>query len=100
MKIEFEKQFGKGVDPWYAKAERWAKKQRFPISFLALGVIEWLKQKWIDVKIANTMREIDRQSDEIKKIWEEKDKPKTIITETPSEVKGLNDMEIKYDGGS
>ena len=100
MKIEFEKQFGKGVDPWYTKAERWAKKQRFPISFLALGFIEWLKQKWIDVKIANTMREIDRQSEEIKKIWEEKDKPKTIITETPSEVKGLNDMEIKYDGGS
>ncbi len=26
MKIEFEKQFGKGTDPWYAKAERWAKK--------------------------------------------------------------------------
>ena len=100
MKIEFEKQFGKGVDPWYEKAKRWAKKQRFPISFLALGIIEWLKQKWIDVKIANTMREIDRQSEEIKKIWEEKDKPKTIITETPSEVKGLNDMEIKYDGGS
>ena len=100
MKIEFEKQFGKGVDPWYEKAERWAKKQRFPISFLALGIIEWLKQKWIDVKIANTMREIDRQSEEIKKIWEKKDKPKTIITETPSEVKGLNDMEIKYDGGS
>ena len=100
IKFNFEKQFGKGTDPWYAKAERWAKKQRFPISFLALGFIEWLKQKWIDVKIANTMREIDRQSDEIKKIWEEKDKPKTIITETPSEVKGLNDMEIKYDGGS
>ena len=100
MKIEFEKQFGKGVDPWYAKAERWAKKQRFPISFLALGVIEWLKQKWIDVKVANTMRDIDRQSEEIKKIWEEVDKPKTIITTTPSEVKGLDDMEIKYDGGS
>ena len=100
MKIEFEKQFGKGTDPWYEKAERWAKKQRFPISFLALGIIEWLKQKWIDVKIANTMREIDRQSEEIKKIWEEKDKPKTIITKTPSEVKGLDDMEIKYDGGS
>ena len=100
MKIEFEKQFGKGVDPWYEKAERWAKKQRFPISFLALGFIEWLKQKWIDVKVANTMREIDIQSEEIKKIWEEEDKPKTIITTTPSEVKGLNDMEIKYDGGS
>ena len=100
MKIEFEKQFGKGVDPWYAKAERWAKKQRFPMSFLALGLIEWLKQKWIDVKVANTMRDIDRQSEEIKKIWEEEDKLKTIITTTPSEVKGLDDMEIKYDGGS
>ena len=100
MKIEFEKQFGERTDPSYAKAERWAKKQRFPISFIALGFIEWLKQKWIDVKVANTMRDIDRQSEEIKKIWEEKDKPKTIITETPSEVKGLNDMEIKYDGGS
>jgi len=100
MKIKFEKQFGKGVDPWYAKAERWAKKQRFPISFLALGLITWLKEKWIDVKVANTMREIDAQSEEIKKIWEEKDKPKTIITTTPSEVKGLDDMEIKYDGGS
>jgi len=95
MKIEFEKQFGKGVDPWYEKAERWAKKQRFPISFLALGFIEWLKQKWIDVKVANTMRDIDRQSEEIKKIWEEEDKPKTVITTTPSEVKGLDDMEIK-----
>ena len=102
MKIEFEKQFGKGVDPWYAKAERWVKKKfKNPyLQHLALGFIEWLKQKWIDVKIANTMREIDRQSEEIKKIWEEKDKPKTIITTTPSEVKGLDDMEIKYDGGS
>ena len=100
MKIEFEKQFGKGTDPWYAKAERWAKKQKFPISFLALGFITWLKEKWIDVKVANTMREIDIQSEEIKKIWEEEDKPKTIITTTPSEVKGLDDMEIKYDGGS
>ena len=100
IKFNFEKQFGEGTDPWYAKAERWAKKQKFPISFLALGFIAWLKEKWIDVKVANTMREIDIQSEEIKNIWEEEDKPKTIITETPSEVKGLNDMEIKYDGGS
>ena len=101
-KIKFEKTLliGSGKITWYMKAQRWAKKQRFPISFLALGIIEWLKQKWIDVKVANTMRDIDRQSEEIKKIWEEEDKPKTIITTTPSEVKGLDDMEIKYDGGS
>ena len=73
MKIEFEKQFGKGTDPWYAKAERWAKKQRFPISFLALGIIEWLKQKWIDVKIENTMRDVDSQAKQLLEEWDEQE---------------------------
>ena len=82
MKIEFEKQFGEGIDPWYAKAERWAKKQGFPISFLLLGAIEWLKNKWIDVKIYNTMRDVDRQADAIKKIWEEDDRTEPNIVET------------------
>ena len=106
MKIEFEKQFGKGVDPWYAKAERWAKKQKFPISFLALGFIEWLKNKWIDVKVANTMRDIDIQAEEIKKIWDEEETNNRMnviaqngndglhYSETPSEVEGLYDMSI------
>ena len=70
VKIEFEKQFGKGVDPWYAKAERWAKKQKFPISFLALGIIAYLKKVWINVKIENTMRDVDRQVEDIKKGWD------------------------------
>ena len=97
IKFNFEKQFGKGVDPWYAKAERWAKKQKFPISFIALGFIAWLKEKWIDVKVANTMRDIDAQTEEIKKIWDkEEDKSETTITTTPSEVEGLDDIEIEY----
>ena len=77
MKIEFEKQFGKGVDPWYAKAERWAKKQRYPLSFLLLGFIAYLKKLWIDVKIYNTMQDVDRQAEEIKKQWEEDDRQST-----------------------
>ena len=95
MKIEFEKQFGKGVDPWYAKAERWIKKKfRNPyLQHLALGFLEWLKQKWIDTKVFNTMRDVDIQVEEIQKTWEEEEKGSEII-ETPSEVKGLNDMEI------
>ena len=97
MKIEFEKQFGKGTDPWYEKAERWAKKQKFPISFLALGLITWLKEKWIDIKVANNMKSIDIQAEEIKKIWDEEERKQFApeYTETPSEVKGLMDMEIK-----
>ena len=96
MKIEFEKQFGKGTDPWYAKAERWAKKQKFPISFLALGFIAWLKQKWIDIKIENTMKDVDSQIIEIKEEWDEEDRKQFApeFTETPSEVEGLSDMEI------
>ena len=97
MKIEFEKQFGKGTDPWYAKAERWAKKQKFPISFLTLGLITWLKEKWIDIKVANNMKSIDIQAEEIKKIWDEEERKQFApeYTETPSEVEGLMDMEIK-----
>ena len=94
MKIEFEKQFGKGTDPWYAKAERWAKKQRFPVSFIALACITWLKEKWIDIKIENTMKDVDAQVEDIKKGWE--DQPEPVIVETPSEVKGLNDMSISF----
>ena len=67
MKIEFEKQFGKGTDPWYAKAERGAKKQKFPISFLALGLIEYLKKVWTNTKIKNEMASVDAQ---IKKLNE------------------------------
>tara|TARA_B100000886_G_scaffold138950_1_gene93980 strand:+ start:515 stop:844 length:330 start_codon:yes stop_codon:yes gene_type:complete len=96
MKIKFEKQFGKGTDPWYAKAERYVyKKFKNPyLQHLAIGFIEWLKQKWIDTKIQNTMRDVDAQVEDIKKGWE--DQPKPIVVETPSEVKGLNDMSISF----
>ena len=73
MKFEFETTFGPGVDPWYAKAERWAKKQRFPINHLALGLIKWLTKVWIDAKIYNTMRSVDRQAKSIVQDWEEQD---------------------------
>ncbi len=73
MLFSFEKQFGTGVDPWHAKAERWAKKQRFPINHLALGLIKWLTKVWIDAKIYNTMRSVDRQAKSIVQDWEEQD---------------------------
>mgnify|MGYP001188515719 FL=1 len=93
-KVQFEKQFGRGTDPWYAKAERWAKKQKFPISFLLLGLIEYLKRQWINAKVYNTMKDVDIQVENIKKTWDDDSKP-TVI-ETPSEVDGLNDMSISF----
>ena len=98
MKIEFKKQYGKGSDPWYAKAERWVyKKFKNPfIQHLAIGFIEWLKEKWVDIKIENTMTDVDRQVKEIKEQWDEEERKQFApeYTETPSEVEGLNDMSI------
>ena len=105
---EFEKQFGKGVDPWYAKAERWAKKQKVPISFLALGLIAYLKKVWINVKIENTMKDVDRQVEDLHELWDEEETNNRMnviaqngndglhYSETPSEVDGLNDMSISF----
>ena len=101
VKIEFEKQFGKGVDPWYARAERWAKKQKFPISFLALGLIEYLKRIWINTKIKNEMASVDAQIKQLHEDWDEEERKQFSpeIIETPSEVKGLNDMSISFSKG-
>ena len=96
MEIKFHKTFGAGKEPWYVKYERWAKKQRFPISFLALGVIAWLKEKWIEGKVDMEMTSVDAQAEEILQKWEEDAKIKSTIKTTPSEVKGLDDMEINY----
>lgn len=97
MKIKFEKTFltGKGNTAWYQHATMWAWKQHPAIQPFLLAVIKWLKQKWIDIKIENTMRDVDIQAKNIVDVWEKEDKPTTIITTTPSEVKGLDDMEIK-----
>jgi len=100
MKIEFKKQYGKGTDPWYAKAERWVyKKFKNPfMQHLAIGFIEWLKEKWVDIKIENTMTDVDRQVKEIKEEWDEEERNQFApeYTETPSEVEGLNDMSISF----
>ena len=72
MKFSFEKQFGKGVDPWYAKMERWANKQpnQF-VKYFSLGFIAWLKEIWFDVKIENTMRDVDYQTKQIMEEWDD-----------------------------
>ena len=106
MKFTIKKQFGNGLDPWYAKAERWAKEQKFPISFLALGLIAYLKKVWINVKVENTMKSVDADIKKIHELWDEEETEHRMnviaqngndglhYSETPSEVDGLNDMSI------
>jgi len=106
-RVKFEKQFGEGVDPWHAKAERWAKKQKFPISFLALGLIEYLKKVWVNVKVENTMRGVYADIEKIHELWDEEEATHRMnviaqngndglhYSQEPSEVKGLDNFEIR-----
>ena len=106
MKIEFEKQFGKGTDPWYAKAERWVKKKfKNPyLQHLALGFVAWLKEIWIEGKIKMEMSSVDKQVEDLHELWDEEESNKRMdvigqngnlgIHYSKSEVDGLNDMSI------
>ena len=67
MKFEhkFEYQWG-GKDTWYTKSKRWANKQKFPVDYLALSVIEWVWLWWTDAKTKAEMAKVDVQAEEIK----------------------------------
>ena len=91
--IEFEHQWG-GQDTWYTKSKRWANKQKFPISHLALGFIEWLYKHWVDGKVELEMDSIDRQAEEIKKQWQENEQRPTV-EEEPSSVPDLPTLRIR-----
>ena len=92
MGLNFEKQFGKGVDPWYAKAERWVKKKfKNPyLQHLALGFVAWLKKIWIEGKIQMEMASVDEQVKEIHKGWDGYTQPRVKYVETDSEVKAVS----------
>ena len=74
--FKFEKTFG-GIDNWYTKSKRWAKKQSPWLSHLITGVIEWLHKLWIDGKILKTMADVDKDIESIKSTWEENDRQST-----------------------
>ena len=69
---KFEYQWG-GEDTWFTKANRWAKKQQFPINHLVLGLITWLWEKWVDGKVEMEMASVDKHAEAIVKEWEKDD---------------------------
>ena len=92
--IKFEHQWG-GEDTWYTKSKRWASKQKFPISHLALGAIEWLYKHWVNGKVDLEMTSVDKQAEEIVKQWEESDDRTTTVEERPSSVPDLPTLIIR-----
>ena len=96
-KIEhkFEHTWG-GEDNWYTKGKRWANKQKFPINHLALGALEWLRERWVDGRVEIEMASVDKQAEEIVNQWEEEDATRTItMEERPSSVSDLPTLSIR-----
>jgi hypothetical protein len=85
-----------GEEHFLSKMERWAKRQPFPISFLLEGFVVWLEKIYYEYKVENTMAEVDKQTESIRKQWEEEDvKEEPIYTSEPSEVEGLNTIGVQ-----
>jgi len=94
--IKFEHQWG-GEDNWYTKSKRWANKQKFPVNHLALGLIEWLYEHWIDGKVEMEMQSIDKQVKAIGEIWDAEDERnrQPTVEEGPSSVPDLPTLRIR-----
>ena len=86
--FKFDYQWG-GEDTWFTKASRWASKQKFPISYIAHALIEWLWEGWVDAKVERQMDDVNKQVEDIMEEWSEEDVEPTIKSE-PSEVEGLD----------
>jgi hypothetical protein len=76
MEYKFEHHWG-GEDNWYTKGKRWANKQKFPINHLALGVLEWLRERWIDGRVEMEMASIDKQVKHMGEIWDKEDEQRS-----------------------
>jgi len=94
IEYKFEFQWG-GEDTWFTKANRWAQKQKYPINHLAMGLIVWLWEMWVDAKVELEMKSKINEAEEIKKQWSEEDSKPSIKSE-PSEVEGLDTISISW----
>jgi hypothetical protein len=97
--FNFKKEWG-GEDTWYTKSKRWASKQKFPIDQLALSLIEWIWEKYVDIRVEREMETVNSQAEKIVLQWEKEEKemygPK--IKSEPSEVEGLDIISISTPG--
>ena len=66
------------------KLERWVAKQPQPFKFVLEILFSYFKEYYIKYKIKETMQDVDRQAEEIVKMWDEEDernRPKAEIVE-------------------
>ena len=66
------------------KIKRWIKKQKPPLNIILEYLFSYVEKWYIDAKVENTMRDVDRQAEAIVEQWEKEDelnRPKAEIVE-------------------
>ena len=53
------------------KIKRWIKKQKPPLNIILEYLFSYVEKWYIDAKVEATMRDVDRQTEQILKEWEE-----------------------------
>ena len=67
------------------KIKRWIRKQKPPLNTILEYLFSYVEKWYFDAKIESTMRDVDRQAEQILKEWEEDaakyyEQPKTVET--------------------
>jgi hypothetical protein len=82
--FNFEVVLDKEKETDIQKIKRWIRKQKPPLNIILEHLFSFVEKWYIDWKVNETMRDVDRQAEEIVKQWEEEDeknRPKAEIVE-------------------
>jgi hypothetical protein len=82
--FNFEVVLDKEKETDIQKIKRWIRKQKPPLNTILEHFFSFVEKWYMDWKVNETMRDVDRQAEEIVKQWEEEDeknRPKAEIVE-------------------
>lgn len=81
--LNFEIVLDKEKESDLQKIKRWISKQKPPLDLILLYLFSFVEKWYLEQKIQQTMSDVDRQAEEIKKQWDKEDaQPKPEIVET------------------
>lgn len=81
--LNFEIVLDKEKESDLQKIKRWISKQKPPLDLILSYLFSFVEKWYLEQKIQQTMNDVDRQAEEIKKQWDKEDaQPKPEIVET------------------
>lgn len=81
--LNFEIVLDKEKESDLQKIKRWISKQKPPLDLILSYLFSFVEKWYLEQKVQQTMNDVDRQAEEIKKQWDKEDEqPKPEIVET------------------